>query len=80
MPVSRSFVALWTAQFISLIATDMTKHVSHFGHSLLCRSRIRFALRIWTYESTGSVTQFALVHAMQSHNRAHHAYPDYLFL
>lgn len=31
---------------------------------------VRFALRIWTYESTGSVTQFALVQYMQSHNRS----------
>jgi DHA3 family macrolide efflux protein-like MFS transporter len=39
------FALLWLSQFLSLMGTDMSK----------------FALRVWTYESTHSVLQYALV-------------------
>jgi MFS family permease len=45
MSDSGSLKRLWLAQFLSLFGTDVTK----------------FALRVWTYASTGSSTQFALV-------------------
>jgi MFS family permease len=40
-----SFILLWTVQFISLLGSDVT----------------RFALRVWTYEETGSITRFAVL-------------------
>eukprot|EP01117_Protostelium_nocturnum_P002083 TRINITY_DN12722_c0_g1_i1.p1 TRINITY_DN12722_c0_g1~~TRINITY_DN12722_c0_g1_i1.p1 ORF type:complete len:438 (+),score=121.17 TRINITY_DN12722_c0_g1_i1:98-1411(+) len=40
-----AFYALWFGQFLSLLGTDITK----------------FALRVWTYKESGSVTQFALI-------------------
>lgn len=39
------FSALWLGQFLSVLATDVEK----------------FGLRVWTYERTGSVSQFALI-------------------
>lgn len=41
----KTFFALWFGQFISLVGTDITK----------------FALRIWTYQRTQSVGQYALI-------------------
>lgn len=41
----RTFFALWFGQFVSLVGTDITK----------------FALRIWTYQRTQSVGQYALI-------------------
>ena len=38
-------LALWVSQFLSLIGSDVTK----------------FALRVWVFDSTGSVTQYALI-------------------
>lgn len=43
--MKKSFFALWMTQMLSLIATDVTK----------------FALRVFTYNATGSVSQFALI-------------------
>ncbi|PRP86781.1 arabinose efflux permease family protein [Planoprotostelium fungivorum] len=42
---SHAFFGLWLGQFLSLLGTDATK----------------FALRVWSYSDTGSVTQFALI-------------------
>jgi len=38
-------ILLWMGQFVSVIGTDITK----------------FALRVWTYQRSGSVTEFALI-------------------
>lgn len=40
-----AFATLWLGQFFSILATDVAK----------------FALRVWTYQQTSSVTQYALV-------------------
>src|SRR5687768_621944 len=41
----RAFLLIWFGQFISLIGSSLTS----------------FALGVWVYERTGSVTQFALI-------------------
>lgn len=43
--MNSSFWLLWTAQFLSILGTDIT----------------RFALRVWTFEQTQSVAHFALI-------------------
>eukprot|EP01104_Vermistella_antarctica_P019172 TRINITY_DN7391_c0_g1_i1.p1 TRINITY_DN7391_c0_g1~~TRINITY_DN7391_c0_g1_i1.p1 ORF type:complete len:481 (+),score=90.02 TRINITY_DN7391_c0_g1_i1:144-1586(+) len=40
-----AFFLMWMGQFVSLLGTDITK----------------FALRVWTYRQTGSVTTFAML-------------------
>ena len=44
-PSVRIFIVVWLGQFVSLVGSGLTS----------------FALGLWVYERTGSVTQFALI-------------------